>query len=386
MISRVTRVDLLVVLVASLAFAGPALAETIHVDGSTTIQQAVADAHQIPADHWVTILVEPGEYFGPIVVDRPRTRLFAKSLPVFRGGVLIGHNPAVVIRPPVDPVLGTLGVTANDVEIRGFDIDGGELFGISSYGLPYDQPGADELNHKISGVEISNNVITNAFGAIQIVQASTLVSGNTSVDAGHVGLVAGGGPIALGGTTVVCTGNVFKNKDFGANLFGTIDSINEFPRADGPPGSLTAVVNDNDWSGNTIGLILAFRGALPLSGEPGMVSAFIQGNRLGHSQIGLVIESQQCLFVGVCEPGAPGSSVDAVLIGNDLTKTVIPARFTFQLPTFDADGNRVDTGVYLQGSRIRLRTVRTPLGEFSYDNASGGNTLIVNGASYSGKR
>src|SRR5712692_7167093 len=95
-----------------LLLGAPALAEDLHVDALTTIQQALAYAHQLPPDHWVTILVEPGHYAGPVVIDRPRTRLIAQSPPLFNQGKLVGHNPAVFIDPPALFPLGTVGITA----------------------------------------------------------------------------------------------------------------------------------------------------------------------------------------------------------------------------------------------------------------------------------
>jgi len=364
-----------------IAFTLPAAAQTLYVDGSSTIQQAMADAHRFPAAQWVTIFVAPGDYNGPVIVDRPRTRLIAQSVPVLHNAKLTGHNPAVFVHPPGDPAVGTLGVTANNVEVRGFDVDGGGAIGISALGFPHDQPGADDLLLQISGVQISGNVITNAFAAIQIVQASAVVSGNASVDDGGVGFVDSGGPVSLGGTNATVTNNVFSNKFRGALLIGALDSKFEFPRADGPAGSLVAIVTGNDFSGNGIGVTLDLRGAFPLSGEPGKLIAVIEGNRFGNSETGVSIQSQQCYFNDVCSAGAPGSSVDALLINNDLKETTTTARFSFNLDIFGED-----TGVFLQGSKISVRAVRTPLGEFAYDNSGGGNTLIVNGVSYTGSR
>src|SRR6185436_17597307 len=107
----------------------------------------------------------------------------------------------------------------------------------------------------------------------------------------------------------------------------------------------------------------------------------IEGNRFGNSETGVNIQSQQCYFTDVCSPGAPGSSVDALLINNDLRGTTLTAAFSFNLDIFGED-----TGVFLQGSKIRVRAVRTPLGQFAYDNSGGGNTLIVDGVSYTGTR
>jgi hypothetical protein len=177
------------------------------------------------------------------------------------------------------------------------------------------------------------------------------------------------------------TKNVFSNKFRGALLIGALDSKFEFPRTDGPAGSLLATVIGNDFSGNGIGLTMDFRGAFPLSGEPGNLIAVIEGNRFGNSETGVGIQSQQCYFTDVCNAGAPGSSVDGLLINNDLRETTTTARFSFNLDMFG-----VDTGVFLQGSKIRVRTVRTLLGQFAYDNSGGGNTLIADGISYTGTR
>src|SRR5438552_370914 len=119
--NRITITNLSCALAIWIAFTLPGVAQTLHVDGSTTIQQAIADAHRFPADRWVTILVAPGDYNGPVILDRPRTRLIAESVPVLDNAKLIGHNPAVFVHPPGDPAVGTLGVTANNVEVRGFD-------------------------------------------------------------------------------------------------------------------------------------------------------------------------------------------------------------------------------------------------------------------------
>jgi hypothetical protein len=232
-------------------------------------------------------------------------------------------------------------------------------------------------------VVISGNVVTNAFGAIQITQASAVVSGNTSNDAGHIGLVVTGGPIVLGGANVTVTGNVFNKKAVGAAFFGALDSPFEFPRSDGSAGSLTVMATGNDFSNNVDALDLGPRGAFPLSGEPGTLSAIIQDNQLGNSKTGVAILSEQCLFTDVCTAGAPGSSVDALLINNELSKTVTSARFTFQLAAAHG-GTFKNTGIYLQDSSIRVRTVKTALGQFFYDNAGGGNTLIVDGQSFTG--
>jgi hypothetical protein len=270
--------------------------------------------------------------------------------------------------------------------VRGFDVDGGGTIGISALGFPHDQPGKDDVLRKISGVQISGNVITNAFAAIQIVQASAVVSGNASVDDGGVGFVDSGGPVALGGTNVIVTKNVFRNKNRGALLIGALDSEFEFPRTDGPAGLLFAIVTGNDVSGNGTGLNMDLRGAFPLSGEPGNLIAVIEDNRFSNSETGVGILSQQCYFTDVCSAGAPGSSVDALLINNDLRETTTTARFQFNLDTFDSNFDLVDTGVVVQGSKIRVRTVRTPLGQFAYNNAGGGNTLIVDGVTYTGTR
>jgi len=379
--NRITITNLSCALAIWIAFTLPAVAQTLHVDGSTTIQQAIADAHRFPANRWVTILVAPGGYNGPVILDRPRTRLIAESVPVLHNAKLIGHNPAVFIHPPGDPVFGTLGVTANNVEVRGFDVDGGGTHGITALGFPHDQLGTDDVLRQTSGVQISSNIITNAFSAIVIVQAGAVVSGNASVDDGGVALVVSGGPVALGGTNVIVKNNLFSNKFRGALLIGALDAEFEFPRADGPAGLLFATVTANDFSGNGIGLTMDFRGAFPLSGEPGNLIAVIEGNRFGNSETGVNIQSQQCYFTDVCSPGAPGSSVDALLINNDLRGTTLTAAFSFNLDIFGED-----TGVFLQGSKIRVRAVRTPLGQFAYDNSGGGNTLIVDGVSYTGTR
>jgi hypothetical protein len=363
-------------------YAIPAATQTLTVDGSTTIQQAIADAHRFPPGQWVTILVAPGDYYGPVIVDRPKTRLVAQSVPVFSGATVVGHNPAVFIHPPGDPALGTLGITASNVEVSGFDVDAGARYGISAFGFPPDKPGADDILQEISGVVISGNVVTNAFAAIQITQASAVVSGNTSNDAGHIGIVVTGGPIVLGGANVTVTRNVFNNKAGGAAFFGALDSPFEFPRSDGSAGSLTVMATGNDFSNSIDALVLGPRGAFPLSGEPGTLSAIIQDNQLGKSKTGVAIRSEQCFFTDVCTAGAP-SSVDALLINNELSKTVTSAGFTFQLAAAHG-GTFKNTGIYLQNSSIRVRTVKTALGQFFYDNAGGGNTLIVDGQSFTG--
>jgi hypothetical protein len=218
-----TKINLLraiVVIAAFLVLSVPGVSQTLCADASTTIQQAIADAHNLPPGQWVTIIVQPGDYFGPVIVDRPRTQLIANSVPIFRNGVLVGHNPAVTIHPPGNFALGTVGIIVNNGQISGFDVDGGGQFGISAYGIPYSQPGTDDLNNQISGVQIIGNVIANAFVAIQIIQASAVINGNTSMDNGHAGIVVSGGPTTLGGASVVVTGNVFNKKNLGANFFG----------------------------------------------------------------------------------------------------------------------------------------------------------------------
>jgi hypothetical protein len=119
-----------------LLYAIPAATQTLKVDGSTTIQQAIADAHRFPPGQWVTILVAPGDYYGPVIVDRPKTRLIAQSVPVFKGATAVGHTPAVFIHAPGDPALGVLGITASNVEVSGFDVDAGAGYGISAFGSP----------------------------------------------------------------------------------------------------------------------------------------------------------------------------------------------------------------------------------------------------------
>jgi hypothetical protein len=180
---------------------------------------------------------------------------------------------------------------------------------------------------------------------------------------------------------VTITGNVFNDKNFGANLVGAIDSIYEFPRSDGPTGLLNVTLSGNDLSGNSTGVNMGLRGAFPLSGKPGRLTAVIEGNRLSNNDTaGVSTASQQCYFTDVCSAGAPGSSIDALLINNDLRGTPTSAQFLFNLINSDF----TDLGLFVQDSKVRVRTVGDPLGDFAYDNAGGGNTLIVDGVSYTG--
>jgi hypothetical protein len=385
-VARIVTSGICFLSLTSLESGQHALAQTLHAGRDTTIQQAIADAHTYPADRWVTILVAPGDYYGPVIIDRPKTRLIALSSPIVRNRVLVGHNPRCSIHPPSDGILGTLSVTVDDVEIRGFDVDGDSGTGISAYGVPYVSPGTDPLDQQIRGVTVTGNVVTNAFAAIGLVQASAVVRGNTSVDFGHAGIVASGGPVSRRGVTVNVVGNVFSGKDIGGVFIGAIDVAAEFPRTDGPPGLLKLTASDNDFSDNGNGIVLAMRGALPLSEEPGVIAAAIRGNRIRHTYTGLVVQSYQCLLADACQSGRPGSAVEALLVDNDLAGTATTAYLTFQLPTFAPDGSFVGTGVYLNGSTINLKTIRTDLRDFSYDNPAGGNSLIVNGQSYIGTR
>jgi hypothetical protein len=362
-----------------------ALAQTLHAGGNTTIQQAIADAHTYPADQWVTIVVAPGDYYGPVIIDRPKTRLIALSSPVVRGGVLVGHNPRCAIHPP-SGIPGTLSATADDIEIRGFDVDGDGGTGISAYGVPYDNPGSDVLDRQIAGVVISGNVITNAIAAIGTVSASIVATGNTSLDPGHVGIVAAGGAIARGGVAVNIVGNVFSGKDIGAVFIGALDVAAEFPRSDGPPGLLKVTASNNDLSNNGTGIHLAPHGIFPLSDQPGTVLAVLQGNKIRHADIGILVRSDHCFFADACLSGLPGSYVNALLVDNDLSGDATTAYFTFQLSTFAPDFSLIDTGVYLSSSTFNVTTIGTKLGKFAYDNAAGENHLIVDGQSYVGTR
>jgi hypothetical protein len=117
--TKISWLRVTVVIAALLVFSVPGVSQALYADASTTIQQAIAEAHNLPPGQWVTIIVQPGDYFGPIIVDRPRTQLIANSVPIFRNGVLVGHNPAVTIHPPGNFALGTVGVTVNNVQISG---------------------------------------------------------------------------------------------------------------------------------------------------------------------------------------------------------------------------------------------------------------------------
>lgn len=252
----------------SLNFNLQAIASTIHVDTATgndsndgsaaspvaTIQKGV----DLLPGAGGTVLVQPGTYIGPILVDRDDVIIRGDTTPQFDGeGFLNGFTQEVVItitEPLFDP--GSLEEEAEDViELRGSNNEvhnvvvdvpagladpGGFVSGFSAKAEDSDFYDAVVFRNILERGEIGSAGWSR--------KANVLFENITALDGGFVGI----NPTANGDVEV-------KNVNLANWFFASVCYIglSEYPAGDNGPSTLTGEIKDSKFTGFSLyGLLL----------------------------------------------------------------------------------------------------------------------------------
>lgn len=264
-----------------------------------TIQTALAALAGDGRD--VTILVAPGTYLGPVVIERARTTLRGDSRPTFDAdGYLLGFEAPVTLtmdrllvgvdyrdrESGVEPE-DLVEIRADGVTVRGFVFDSGR----DESGRPLEQlndcnavSAKAEDDGFYADFEIRDNVFQGIWdGAIWTRKASGVVRQNQLEGGGFVGITATGGDGETPQVTV--ERNAVRGWEAGICVLG----LWENPIADNGDSRLVSHVRDNIIAGGEafydvfpepgVGLLVAVRGSQSNLAAVSAVELAATGNR-----------------------------------------------------------------------------------------------------------